>query len=147
MSTPSSVRIVAVALLVAGCQRESPPVPGPRSVQSPQALANVNAVTIRSIDPSPTQTLRIGDVVRFRAEVAYNVNVDAGTVSLYVQAEESSAMSQASRAVGFGSGIVSLETEYTVPKTHTVQVFVPLQLPGSGSSVVVDHRAYRVAAK
>jgi hypothetical protein len=100
---------------------------------------------ITAIDPSPTLTLRIGDVVLFRADVAYNVNVETATVSIYVQAEDSTYMSQSSRAVGFGSGTVVLEAEYKIPNTHTVQVFVPLHLPGGGSSVVVDHRAYLVA--
>jgi len=148
MAKRPSLGVVAVALLAAaGCERDPQAFPASRSTRSAADLANVNAVAIRSIDPSPRHALRVGDTVRFRTEVTYNVNVETATVSMVVQAEESLATSQASRTVGFGNGSVVLEAEYTVPKTHSVQVFVPLHVPGSGSSVVIDHRAYRVVAK
>ena len=137
---------VAVFLL-AGCERAAPPVPSTRSVRPPDTSANLNAVTIATIDPHPTSQLRVGDNVKIRAEIAYNLNVETGTVSLVVQGADNSSIAQKVQAIAFGSGKTLLETEFTVPNTGTVQVFVPLHIPGGGSSVVVDYRAYRVAPK
>jgi len=88
--------------------------------------------------------MKIGEHIQLRVEVAHTLNVEFGTIAIVVQSADSARIAQKSHAIAFGSGKTVLETEFTVPKTSTIEVFIPLHIPGGGSSVVVDHRAYRV---
>jgi len=140
------LRFAVVAILVAGCQPDTP-----RSAATTKAPPNVapgTFVTISEISPDPKVPLRVGERVKLHVVAGYMLEAETGTVALVVQAADNAGIAQNMEAISHGNGKSVLDAEFTVPDTRAVQVFVPIHSQGQqGGTSIVDSRAYRVEGK
>ncbi len=112
------------------------PVPPPAPPES--------SVKIVSTSPDVSVPLRVGDHVKLRIEVAYNLAADRGTLSVVVQGGDNSEVVQDTQVVTRGAGKITFETEFVVPKTKAVLVFAPLAAQGQSATSIVDMWAFKV---
>lgn len=104
-------------------------------------------VKIVSISPQPYATMRVGDKVELKVDVAYTLKKKIGTISLVVQKEDISSLGSVTEKVKEGSGQLTLRHTFTVPDTRTVTVFVPMDLEGYRKTEIVESRTYNIAPK
>jgi hypothetical protein len=141
--TPVLLQLLIVTLFALGCgaPREDPPPPA-----SPPPPTS-DSVRILTISPEPGTTLRVGDRQSFQVEVEYELRSAAtGTVTLVIQKGEYGDLPLANETevIEKGSGTLTMKKEIEIPDTRAIQVFTPLHTPASGSTTVVDSRAYKV---
>jgi|GEM_PF-1343681 len=132
---PSLFASIAVAALLLGCQLPAQPT----AVPPFGSLAQIT-----SISPDTLEVLRTGEHVRLKVDVSYVLTAESGTIKLVVLAADNSELAQDVKLVTKGRGKSTLEAEFTVPLTTTIQVFTPLVVQGQNSSSAADGRAFKV---
>ena len=129
---------LAVSLPLFGCQRDD------QSFGTPAPTGS--SVQIVSTSPSTGQPLRAGENVKLKVNVNYTLTVESGTLALVVQSADNSAVAENFEVVKKGNGKITLEAEFTVPRTKAIQIFIPLSAQGQNSTSTVDTRAFEVIA-
>lgn len=135
---PSLFASITVSGLLLGCQ-----LPGPHTEMSPFG----SLAQITSISPDTTQVLRSGERVKLKVDVSYMLSAESGTAQLIVLAADNSDLAQDFKVLSKGNGNTTLQAEFTVPSTTSIQVFTPLVVQGQNSNSVADGRAFQVAPK
>ena len=132
---PSLCASIAVSGLLLGCQLPE---------QNPAMPPFGSLAQITSISPDTLEVLRTGEHVRLKVDVSYVLTAESGTIKLVVLAADNSELAQDVKLVTKGRGKSTLEAEFTVPLTTTIQVFTPLVVQGQNSSSAADGRAFKV---
>jgi len=135
-SLAMSLAILLVPALLAGCGRGDPA----RETAAPSG----SSVKIIAISPAPGELLRTGSTVRLKVDVSYTLSVESGQVDLVVQDAGGARLAGNLKVIRKGSGQVSLDAEFVVPKTGAIQVFTPLTAQGQGTTSTVDSRVFEV---
>jgi len=132
---PSLFASIAVAALLLGCQLPAQPT----AVPTFGSLAQITAIS-----PDTLEVFRTGEHVKLKVDVSYVLTAESGTIKLVVLAADNSELAQDVKLVTKGRGKSTLEAEFTVPLTTTIQVFTPLVVQGQNSSSAADGRAFKV---
>lgn len=132
---PSLFASIAVAALLLGCQLPAQPT----AVPPFGSLAQITAIS-----PDTLEVFRTGEHVKLKVDVSYVLTAESGTIKLVVLAADNSELAQDVKLVTKGRGKATLEAEFTVPLTTTIQVFTPLVVQGQNSSSAADGRAFKV---
>ena len=126
---------IAVSSLLLGCQLPE---------QNPAMPPFGSLAQITSISPDTLEVLRSGEHIKLKVDVSYVLTAESGTIKLVVLAADNSDLAQDVKVVTKGRGKSTLEAEFTVPLTTTIQVFTPLVVQGQNSSSAADGRAFKV---
>ena len=132
---PSLCASIAVSSLLLGCQ-----LPEQNTARPPFG----SLAQITSISPDTLEVLHSGEHVKLKVDVSYVLTAESGTIKLVVLAADNSDLAQDVKVVTKGRGKSTLEAEFTVPLTTTIQVFTPLVVQGQNSSSAADGRAFKV---
>ena len=112
--------------------------------QKPLKAPPGSFVKIVSVSPDTKSPLKVGAKVKLQVEVSYALTVDAGRITLVVQAGDNATLANSMAAVKKGNGTLNLSAEFVVPDTDAVRVFTPLSAQGQTATSTVAQRAYKV---
>lgn len=112
--------------------------------QKPLKAPPGSFVKIVSVSPDTKSPLKMGEKVKVQVEVSYALTVDAGRITLVVQAGDNATLANSMAAVKKGNGTLNLSAEFVVPDTDAVRVFTPLSAQGQTATSTVAQRAYKV---
>lgn len=132
------ILLLVLLYAVAGCERIS---------FGDNAAPSGSMVKILSTSPETSTPLYVGDRVKLWVDVAYTLTTDSGTVDLVVQAADNSGLAHDMEVIRKGSGQTHFETEFVVPNTKAIQLFVPLSAKSQSTTSTVDMWAFKVVSK
>ena len=128
-----SASIVVFIVGVAGCSKADK-----------DAAPSGSTISITSMSPAIGQQLRVGSTVKMKVNVAYSLSVDTGSVGLVVQTADTKSITQDERMIKKGGGELVFESEFVVPDTSSVRIFVPLNGDTQTTTSTLDTRSYVV---
>jgi len=96
------------------------------------------------MSPAIGQQLRVGSTVKLKVNAAYWLSVETGSVGLVVQTADTKSIVQDERIIKKGGGEIVFESEFVVPDTPNIRIFVPLNGDNQTTTSTLDTRSYVV---
>jgi hypothetical protein len=125
--------LVALIVALSGCSKTDK-----------DAAPSGSTISITSMSPAIGQQLRVGSTVKMKVNVAYWLSVDTGSVGLVVQTADTKSIAQDERMIKKGGGELVFESEFIVPDTPNIRIFVPLNGDNQTATSTLDTRSYAV---
>ena len=130
-----------LAISLCACGKNESSVSG----HSQTSDSKVDSVKILSETPSLEEALTVGQKIKLRVEVEYELNTgSSGNVTLVVQDASNKTVANELYAAQKGKHKETLEAEVTVPETRALVLFTPLTPQGNSSTTVVESVSYKV---
>jgi hypothetical protein len=108
------------------------------------AAPSGSTISITSMSPAIGQQLRVGTTVKLKVNAAYWLSVETGSVGLVVQTADTKSIVQDERIIKKGGGEIVFESEFVVPDTPNIRIFVPLNGDSQTTTSTLDTRSYVV---
>jgi len=105
------------------------------------------SIEILSLMPDSKQPLVQGANVKLRLEARYTLPPAGGMIGVVVQGPDEKPLASTLKEASGGSGKLSTELDFVVPKGKSVVVHVPLYVKGEAKSAKVLNQTYQISEK